>query len=377
MLNSLAYDHQIDLLASDTNDKNLMLSLVSNINNIFYFKNHKNFSLLRKLFFYIKTCILTCLFLYPEHYHTISNLSLRKKLKALIRQNNYDIILLHYWWLHKMLPKNLGNVKVIIDTHGLLFEKVLLEANLQNGFYRRIKEAMYAAIYKKKEISSLNRSDLLVFNSEQDKIKYLTELSGKVNSITISNGQDLNYFNSENYAKAENTILFYGSLGGIQNQVAFERFWNNIYPLIQKENNKIKLIVLGNNPPKWIRELENDNIVITGFVEDIRPYIAQCNVCILPLSIGAGFRGRVVEVMALGVPVVGTHNALDNLNMISGVHGYISDDNKELANYILELLKNKNLNLEMSANCIMFIQNNFSIENTYIRLSKFISSLNC
>ena len=94
----------------------------------------------------------------------------------------------------------------------------------------------------------------------------------------------------------------------------------------------------------------------------------------MPLTIGAGFRGRVVEVMAMGVPVVGTHNALDSLNMTHGVHGFITNDNKEMANYVLEILKNKRLKQELTANCINFIQNNFNIEATYGKLSKLLLS---
>lgn len=375
MLNRLAKGHQIELLTSDTNEPKLLSSVIPSVDNIYYYKHHKNFGFLRKLFFYFVTCILTCLLLYPEHYHTVNNLSLRRKLKSLIRENNYDIILLHYWWIEKMLPKRLGNSKVIIDTHGLLFEKVYLEANRQKGLLNRTREKIYAKIYRKKELSSLNKADMLVFNSEQDKIKYNGELGGKVESITISNGQDLNYFTRENYPVSENTILFYGSLGGLQNQLAFKRFWLHIYPLILKENSNIHLIILGNDPPKWVRDLQNEKIKVTGYVDDIRPYIVESKVCVLPLTIGAGFRGRVVEVMAMGVPVVGTHNALDNLNMIHGKHGFISNDNVEIAKYVLEILNDKNLQHELSVNCTRFIQDNFSIESTYGILANYISKV--
>jgi glycosyltransferase involved in cell wall biosynthesis len=374
MIKRLALDHQIDLLTSDTNDHKLLSTLIPGVNNIYYFKNHKNFGLARKLFFYIKTCILTCLFLFPEHYHTVSNLSLRKKIKSLIRQNDYNFILLHYWWIQKLLPENLGNASLIIDTHGLLFEKVYLEADRQKGFVSKKIDIIYADIYKKKELSSINEADILIFNSEKDKIRYTGELGGKVDSILIPNGQDLNYFAPENYLKSENTILFYGSLGGLQNQVAFKRFWNNIYPLILKENKNIHLVILGNGPPEWVRDLQNEKIKVTGYVDDIRPFIAESTVCVLPLTIGAGFRGRVVEVMAMGVPVVGTHNALDNLNMINGVHGYITDDDKEMAEYVLEILKNDKLRVKLSANCKSFIYDNFSIESTYGRLSSIIGN---
>ena len=52
---------------------------------------------------------------------------------------------------------------------------------------------------------------------------------------------------------------------------------------------------------------------------------------ILPMSIAGGFRTRVVEVMAMGVPVIGTHNALDCLEMENGIHGFITDNDSEMA----------------------------------------------
>jgi len=373
MIKRLARDYKIDLLTSDKNQPSLVNSVLPEIENVYFFKDHKNFSGLRKIFFYFKTCLYVCVFLYPEHYHTIINKSLRNTLKHLIKNNNYNTLLLHYWYLRKVLPKKLFNSKIVIDTHGLIFEKVKLESLLFKGFWGKKMEAIYARNYKKQEVQSLNQADLLIFNSEKDKVRYQVELNGTVQSETISNGQDLSYFAVDNNLQATNTILFYGSLGGAQNQLAFKKFWLEIYPLILKEKEDVRLVILGNNPPKWVNELESESVIITGFVEDIRPFLAESNVCILPLITGAGFRGRVVEVMAMGVPVVGTHNALDSVNMTHGKQGFITDNNEEMAHHVLEILNNKELNQELSENCIQFIKNNYSIEATYGKLSSVIN----
>jgi len=372
LIKRIATDHKVDLLTSDTNDPEIIKSILPEIDNIFFFTDHKNFGYLRRIFFSIRTYFLIYFLHFPEQYNTIVNKSLRKQLKYLIKENNYNIVLLHYWYLQKILPKKTINAKVIIDTHGLIYEKVLLESYEQNGFIRKMAESYYAKKYKKKELKALNKADLLIFNSEKDRETYIHELNGKVNSISISNGQNVNYFSNDNSFKAEDNILFYGSLGGIQNQVAFEKFWFNIYPLIIDEKPNVNLIVMGNNPPKWISALNSNKITVTGFVEDIRPFLKTSNVCILPLTLGAGFRGRIVEVMAMGVPVVGTHNALDSVNMINGIHGFITDDDREMAKHAVHILNDNELNKRLSENCINFIKDNYSIEATYGRLSDYL-----
>jgi glycosyltransferase involved in cell wall biosynthesis len=139
----------------------------------------------------------------------------------------------------------------------------------------------------------------------------------------------------------------------------------------------LKVLVVGANPPSEIKKLhDGKNIVVTGFVEDTRPYLSRSSVMILPLEIGVGFRGRTIEVMAMGIPIVGTHNALDNLGLQNGKQGFITDSDMEMADYLCKILTDNLLSKQMSLECKKFVKA-FDLEETYGKLSKYYFNLVC
>ena len=118
------------------------------------------------------------------------------------------------------------------------------------------------------------------------------------------------------------------------------------------------------------------DFIVEGFVSDVRIPLSKCTVMILPLEIGAGFRSRIVEVMALGIPVVGTHNALDNVGLVNGKHCYVSDDDGDMADHLFDVLNDDEKRRLMSINCKEFVSKNFSLDSTFGKLAEYYFSLN-
>ena len=375
MIKRLSQDHAIDLLLPEKGNAQEKNYSLINYCNIFYYTHQRNFRIVKKLHYYFIVKLYIRFFFYPRTYYSIKNKNIKNTIIELLDNKKYDIILLHYWHLINIISGiNTHNIKIILDTHGLIYQKEILQAKeITNHIYRYF-EVIRANKFKSLELKSLNSANHLIFNSIVDSKTYY-DIVGKSNFIIIQNGQDINYYNSIVSSENKNTILFYGSMEAKQNIIAFKIFWYKIFPTIKKYNASVKLIILGANPPKWINLLDSGLITVTGYVDDVRPFIIQSSLCIIPLTVGAGFRGRVVEVMAMGVPVVGTHNALDSINMTHSKHGYISDNDREMASYSIKILKNTKLQKELSDNCKRFIKENYSIEATYGKLSKAICDI--
>ena len=66
---------------------------------------------------------------------------------------------------------------------------------------------------------------------------------------------------------------------------------------------QVKLQLVGNNPPDWMRELDGERIEVTGRVPDVQPYLAKATAFICPLRIGAGLKNKVLEALAMGIPL--------------------------------------------------------------------------
>ena len=110
---------------------------------------------------------------------------------------------------------------------------------------------------------------------------------------------------------------------------------------------------VGTAPPKEIARAaqKNGQVKATGFVPDIRPYIDEAAVMVVPIRIGSGTRLKILDAMAMGKAIVSTSVGCEGLNVIDGKDILIADDPEAFADKTIELLKNTNkrVNLEKKA----------------------------
>ena len=226
------------------------------------------------------------------------------------------------------------------------------------------------------ELEHTGLNDLIISVSESDR-EYFKGVFPQKSHIKIPIGQDLStYLDYNSFPDDGKNILFYGSMASTQNIKAFYRLFNDIFPEIKLKIPDAKLIVLGANPPDEIKKLhDGKNIRVLGYVEDIREWISKAKIMVLPMDIAGGFRTRVIEVMAMGVPVIGTHNALDSIEMTSGMHGYVTDSDDEMAERAIQLLNDPELRRHISEECRKFVAEKYTIEETYGKLSKYYMDL--
>ena len=292
----------------------------------------------------------------------------------LIRDNNYDYVISNYWEVSDFFRKIPSNTVKILDTHYAVKEN--LEVFRKNGYKTGI------PFFKNRELEKslafekriARASDIILSLSLKCYSLFSNDFPDKKH-LLIADGNDVEHYASVENKPEGNVILFYGSMSSPQNVGAFKRAYKFILPLIKQKVPDAKMIVVGNKPPVEIQQLHNGNdMIVTGFVEDVRPWLSKGKLLILPLEIGSGFRGRIVEVMSMGLPVVGTHNALDSLEMESGVQGLISDDDHEMADYCVRLLTNETFRLQQSDACRKFVREKYSLEATFGKLTEFLLS---
>jgi len=311
----------------------------------------------------------------------VSKFQLRSNKKAIlkiIKEFDYEIIISHYWY-SSFFFKDIKNKQIVkvLDLHMMVEEDK--ELNDNKKFYTKNKGRERKTVYKNLLLQNevFHYVDLLVPNS-LSQVQIIKSNYTENKYYYCPNGQEFsNTVKCLKNCYDENTILFYGSMGGQQNIRAFFLFYKNIWPIILNINKNAKLLIVGHNPPVEIKRLgEETNIEVTGFVNDLFSKISRACCMVLPMDIGHGFRGRVIEVMKAGVPIIGNHNALDCIGITSGINGFVSDDYNKMANYALTMMSNKLARDEISKNAFEFSKKNFSIEHTYGKLSAFLKEIN-
>ncbi len=157
----------------------------------------------------------------------------------------------------------------------------------------------------------------------------------------VATGVDVDHFAPrKEIGSGSDVIGFLGSMDWLANIKAVEFFVSEAYPVIKRAIPGVHFMVIGRNPPDSIRNLaaNDDSITVTGSVEDVRPYLKMCDLMVVPLLAGGGTRIKILEAMAMGVPVVSTTIGAEGLDLESGIHLELADGAGPFAARTVEVL---------------------------------------
>jgi glycosyltransferase involved in cell wall biosynthesis len=256
---------------------------------------------------------------------------------------------------------------------GIDFLPKLLRKIFLFKFFKKIilKYEIYTLKRYEREISK--HYNLVLTNSKEDAL-YLKK--NKVKNIGFFPPLiDKEFYNFEVQNKKD-IITFIGKMDYPPNPYAVLYFIKEILPEIEKNySGQFKFQVIGAKTPEWMFKLSNEKIKIVGEVEDIRPYLGESKVFVAPLKFGSGIKVKILEAMALGVPVVTTSVGIQGMNVKNGVHLFVEDEIEEFAKKIIILLKDENLRNEISKNAKDYVFKNFDAENYVKEMEKCFKNL--
>jgi glycosyltransferase involved in cell wall biosynthesis len=124
---------------------------------------------------------------------------------------------------------------------------------------------------------------------------------------------------------------------------------NNIFPQVQAGLPELKLYIVGSQPPEpWKTKCKN--IVVTGYVDDVTPYLDQAAVVVVPLRLGGGMRVKVLEALAAGKAVVASPLAVEGLDVVDGEHLMLADTDEQFCQIIVQLLRDPERRVNLAQN---------------------------
>ena len=133
--------------------------------------------------------------------------------------------------------------------------------------------------------------------------------------------------------------MFTGVLDSPANIDGVQFLMREIWPLIIAARPQAEAIIVGRNPlPALLDAARGLNWRFTGFVDDIRPYVADADVSVIPLRVGSGTRIKAFESMAMGRPVVATTIGIEGLDITANEHYLRADTPQDFAAAVLRLL---------------------------------------
>ena len=133
------------------------------------------------------------------------------------------------------------------------------------------------------------------------------------------------------------------------NQQCMFDFCRNILPVIRERRPHVTLTIVGADPSTAVRNLQEiPGVTVTGSVPDVRPYVLKSAVNVAPLNIARGTQNKILESMAMGVPVVASERAAGGIDAVAGEHFLQASAPQEYADAVLALLNSPELRQQYS-----------------------------
>jgi polysaccharide biosynthesis protein PslH len=203
----------------------------------------------------------------------------------------------------------------------------------------------------------------------------MRSLYGISRVAAVPTGVDLDYF-APPPSPTTTDLVFAGSMDWMPNVDGIQWFVEEVLPLIRKRRPDCSLVIAGRRPTPGIQRLaeRDSHIRVTGTVPDIRPYLWESAVSIVPLRIGGGTRLKIYEAMAAKIPVVSTRIGAEGLDIRNGEDIHIADSPAEFAERCLALLDDPTARTRMADIAFSIVASRYSWE---IVSRKFEELLTC
>jgi glycosyltransferase involved in cell wall biosynthesis len=299
--------------------------------------------------------------LYMNELDSYYDQRMEQKIHKVLKKNNFELI---------FSTRQMANYVVDVDVPKIVqpFDAMSEWHRQVSSNSRGLKRIFYFIRY------ALNRSyekhiyekfDACLVVTQLDK-KLLESLNPLIRCVVIPNGVDIDYFSPANINEETKSLIFVADMSRT-GRVAVDNiiyFYNEIFPLILSANPDVKLYLVGRDPIKEIMKLSADPLVsVTGYVSDVRPYLAKSTVSIAPWFIGTtGMKNKVLEAMSMGKAVVTTTNGARGIAAKNKEHLVIADNFNEFAREIVSLLNDQNLRHRLGENARRLMEVRYSWE---------------
>ena len=277
-----------------------------------------------------------------------------------------DVVVADFPHAGILMPDRIDAASVMF-THNVEAEIFERHAARAKGIWRVI-WANQSRKMTRFEGDTLRRFDTVIAVSERD-AEALTKRYGLTHVDEIDTGVDLDFFTTAPPGMApgpgldSGTLVFTATMTWQANIDGIHFLLDEVWPTLVAARPGIRALVIGRNPPASLSNKIRErglNVTLTGFVEDIRPYVARGDVYVIPLFVGSGTRIKAFEAMAMGRPVISTSLGIEGLDVTDGEHFLRADDAEAFSRGILSLLDDAVLRSRIAGAARRLMEERFS-----------------
>jgi len=217
--------------------------------------------------------------------------------------------------------------------------------------------------------------DLCIVPAAEDRSIIQSELPG-LRVQVVPYGVDTEYFKPIQCEEDHPSVVFVGDMSYLHNVVAVTHFVKKILPIIREAFRDIRMYIVGRDPANEVLHLASDNsIIVTGYVKDVRQYLAMASVVVIPMVTVAGIKTKLLEAMAMGKPVVSTSIGVRGVEAKPDEDVFIRNDPQRFAQAVIWLLSDPALRKRIGTNARKTVESMYTWEETTKKLDLILKGM--
>ena len=301
----------------------------------------------------------------PPYMCNTKSSEMRHAVAKMTQRSKYDVVIAEYSVMGQYLYKNPGinpRTKRIISSHECYTIARKKVRDLYGIFsirgFRAMQELYRLEAYEFAMYRDVDKIITLTPEEREGLLRYAPDLDVDV----IPHGVDTEEFSPVSPEEQEMSVAFVGNYPHDPNRDAVMYFIKDIWPYLKNTLPGIKFYVIGRDPtPDILAAAKRDrDIVVTDTVEDVRDYLRKAKVFVAPIRLGKGFRGKILEAMAMAIPVVSTSLGAEGIAVEDMNNIVIANDPETFVNRVVELFKDYELYQRISWRSRALVEERFS-----------------
>jgi glycosyltransferase involved in cell wall biosynthesis len=266
----------------------------------------------------------------------------RQRLVQLLASEHFDLVHMDSLDLSGYLPLLRGQ-RVICTHHNVESRLLQRRGKIESSIARRAYSSIQARFMEAEERTWVPQVELNITVSDEDRVT-LQSIAPGARCAVVPNGVDVTFFQPAETTVEGPRLVFVGGANWFPNRDALVHFCHDILPLIRRDEPAVTIDWVGACSERDQREFaEKFSVNLTGYVDDIRPYVAAAACYVVPIRVGGGSRLKIVDAWAMGKALVTTSIGCEGLKAQHGVNALIADTAEAFAEATVRVLRDNRL----------------------------------
>lgn len=309
----------------------------------------------------------------PPYFADYLDPELRRIVGEMVERGRYDVAIAEFSPMAQYLFRNpyLPAVRKIASCHYSVAASFRRVADIFKYRAKGVRSWLNIKTLQRYEIEMFRHMDRVLTLTAQERFEILHhDPTLRITAVPV--GVDTGRFVPSATADREDALLFSGHYENLANRDAVMWFIHEVWPAVKVRHPNLKFYAVGPGATRSMQGLaqRDPDIIVTGEVTDIREHLRRARIFICPVRLGSGLRVKLLEAMAMGLPIVTTSLGGEGLPLHTGENCFIADDPKIMAGNIDLLLTDKELRHKISRNARVLATERFSWDHGINQLER-------